>query len=55
MGGIKLKIRLNSNKIIAYATKEIEKNILEMSYPQNINSRNWDKLAKQSYDKVKKI
>ena len=47
-------IEIDRNDIIAKAEIEIEENILEMSYPSNINYNNWDNLAKQSYDKVKK-
>lgn len=54
MGGVKLIIEIDRNDIIAKAEIKIEENILEMSYPSNINYNNWDNLAKQSYDKVKK-
>ena len=47
MGGVKLIIEIDRNDIIAKAEIEIEENILEMSYPSNINYNNWDNLAKQ--------
>lgn len=49
-----LIINMDTKNIIENAKVEIENNILKMSYPSTINDTNWEKLAKKSYDKIKK-
>lgn len=49
-----MRVEIDSSKIIKDAEEEIEDDVIEIKYPDNININNWNGLAKKTYDNVKK-
>lgn len=48
-----MQININSRKVIQYAVSELENNILKMKYSNNINKKNWRKVADGDFKNIR--